>query len=317
MVLCSGALPCGAVGRRDPDGACVLGDLVGEESLNLNSLQVNAAARDAARVAKIERGAAPVSDDIVLGDRITSRMTPRMSWAITGLVMTCLLAALVGNFATRWAYGKDDLGLARLHSILQKVIVCLLVMLVLCAIFLLVDYFAGVVLQKLISTYSVALLGVDISLQELRLNPFHGRIYATGLEISNPPGYRSDFLAVANMLYFEVSMVELIFSLARHIRVDSLVVSGVRINYEQSFNSSNIQDFIDRLGMEGGGTFDLHRVIIKDVKAQAVFSSAKVNVTVPDVQYEDFSGETGITMAGNVVDLLVKTVLKSASSLFK
>lgn len=268
-------------------------------------------------------GDVPYIADNGLGDYIEENVSPRLSVAIAGLV--CVTGAFVFSIAlvTRWAYGKDDIGLTRCSSALQKLAIALLVASCICILILLVQYYAGAVLQRLIEQYSVAFLGVSVRLRRLQVNPFIGAVLASGLEISNPTGYRTDHLATADSLYFDIDMAPLVFSLAHHIVIDSVMVRGVHVNYERGLSSSNIDVIIDRLGLgQGEGTrkVSLHAVDIMDVKAKAAVSvvgTPGLTLSVGDVKYTDFEGETGKSYSDDIVKVILATVLKSAGAAFQ
>lgn len=204
----------------------------------------------------------------------------------------------------------------------------------------LVWYFAGVVLQQLIQQFDVTFLGVDVSIDNLQLNPFKGMIKLSGLTVFNPPGFSSEHILTAESLYFDLDMLALVMSLIGHVIIDELLIQGVHVICEAG-QPSNIEVVLNRLGITFSSVFtntlgtnfrgalggkavrthvDVHKVAVEHIRAKAVARIfgwlPNVELPVPDIHFQDLTKEAGTDAAVDVVRFLLDAVLTSAGSTF-
>merc|ERR1719162_1778030 len=125
------------------------------------------------------------------------------------------------------------------HLISVRVATALLVVVIAASTyFMLTWYVGGHLLMKFIERYDVAFLGVHIDLDRLQLDPFKGVVTAAGLKVSNPSG-GGRLLTVAS-ISLDVDLGKFLWTLGNRLEVNSLLVEGLAVVYEQSSSSSNV-----------------------------------------------------------------------------
>lgn len=124
-------------------------------------------------------------------------------------------------------------------------LVCLLLAWIVAA-YMITIYFAGAIVQGLIESYDADLLGVEVHIESLRLNPFAGRVEFDNLEIENPPGYTSAYLLRAKNIKADVAFSKYLFSFLKSLDLD-LSVDGVKAIYDQYLLTSNVDEVLDHL----------------------------------------------------------------------
>jgi len=340
---------CPAAGREDPDEPCGADEAAALQLLQVGMVRSGVGAaegaggRQAASAGASGGAAVPAASGAAaaqgswigsvevgplaseLGDLIGQDLSPSFTWAVVALMCALLGWAVGVAVVSRWMYGKDDVGLSRCHSYMQKATIVLLVMVGVCALILLIQYWAGAVVHMLIDKYSVAFLGVPIHLDRLQVNPFTGRVLATGIKLGNPPGFKTEQLAVADTVYGDVDMFPLVFSLAHRIPIDALIVKGAFVNYEKTMSTSNIDKFLDHLGVsKGGGASSrkvlMHQIEIEDVKAKATLAllgaTPGVTVSVGDIHFKDFMAQEGATVVDDIIEVVLATLFKTVRNAF-
>jgi hypothetical protein len=188
-----------------------------------------------------------------------------------------------------------------------------------------------------IETCDRLFIGTDVTIKRLETNIFQGIIVIDGLEVENPKDgkYNSQYLLRAGLVHIDLDMAALICSFFRHIKIEKLEFKNVDVIYERGWSSSNVQDVLGFLkgkardpsgaeSQEGGGEeketapsttqITLHEVVVEDVGARLqaqVLGDRGCRVSVGDIVYKDFAEEVGESTAGPIIQVLLKSVLKT------
>ncbi|CAE7692528.1 unnamed protein product, partial [Symbiodinium pilosum] len=153
-----------------------------------------------------------------------------------------------------------------------------------------------------------------------------GIICIDGLELKNPQNreWRSPYLLTAKRVRCHVLFREFAKSKFRHLTVQELNISGVELMYEKTFDSSNVNDVLNKISEVKDNLkprenqppqLTFRRVIVEDIAVRLQgLMAAMANIAAADLRYEDFSEEVGPVGPEFLIVLLLKTLLKSAVS---
>lgn len=166
---------------------------------------------------------------------------------------------------------------------------------------------------------AVAVDGVHIGLKE-------GSGTITGLTIGNPPGFKPGHAIRIGTATLVLDIDSLTGDV---IIVDSVVIDGAAVNYEQTAAGSNLQTILDNLssddasasssGAEGSG--DEIRVIVRRLDFVNATASLQVpalqqdrSVTLPDIRLRDIGTDTGGASAAELAEQILRPIIEKSLS---
>jgi AsmA-like protein len=210
----------------------------------------------------------------------------------------------------------------------MKIVVRALVGLV--VLLLLVGIGAGLFIdslaKKAIESGGTHALGVETRLESASLGLISGRFALAGLSVANPAGFAEpDFFALRST-ELELSLSTL---LEPRITIPSLVLEGITLDLERNASGTNYGAILDSLerfesapqddaaggpATEGGKTFLLQRLVIRDVRATVNLIPAggdltKLSLAVPEIVVEGLGSELSMPQ---LCALVVKGVVNAA-----
>lgn len=245
---------------------------------------------------------------------------PRLVWAVTAISLLAVLTGLGTAALCTNLWGetseKDEssTGSGKWWALKAFLFAAAL----LCLLMPLIPYLAGALVRLAVEHYDTAYLGVDVHIDQIRFNPFNGKLVMEGLQVDNPPGWKSDYLLQVSGTFMDLDMLPLIFSLGNKRIVEDLIQDGVDVIYETSVVSSNVDEVSGYLSSQSGGSGSLvlHRVDIRGIWAKYALSAlnaAGVSIHVADIHFDDFSNELNSDgVADDIVKILLTTVLEAA-----
>jgi len=198
-----------------------------------------------------------------------------------------------------------------------------LIVLIVSTYFIFTWYVVGHVMRSCIEHYDVSFLGVEVHLDNLKLNPFNGDVTASGLAISNPPGWKTANLLSVGSVLVDIDLLGLVFSWGSSIGVDRLFVDDVEVTYEKSLTTSNVNDMIAILKSKYGtvsGTDGIqvlmHEVSIAGPTVVAALSGVlAVPLHLPDIYFNDFAEEVkNVTSVQDMTEFLFNALLSEVPS---
>jgi hypothetical protein len=159
--------------------------------------------------------------------------------------------------------------------------------------------------------------------------------------------YNSKYLLKAGIVHIDVDMAALFCSFFSHFKVEKIEFKNVDVIVEKGRNSSNVQDVMNFLaGNKGTPAVEdsdkakakektasaakvadepakasrtqitLHEVSVEDVGARLeaqMLGGRGMRVSVGDIRYDDFAEEVGESTVGPIVQVLLKSVLKTVA----
>ena len=128
-------------------------------------------------------------------------------------------------------------------GLLTKIILAVVVLIILLLVVavLLIDPIAKNALEK----GAPLILGTNVSVQRIHIEPFNGRVEITNLIIDNPKeSYSSEY---AIKLGDIVADVDLGTVTKEKIRIEEMRMKDVNVNYETTVINSNLQDILDNV----------------------------------------------------------------------
>lgn len=190
-----------------------------------------------------------------------------------------------------------------------------------------------------IETCDRLFIGTDVTINKLETNIFQGVIFIDTLEVQNPEAgkYDSPYLLRAGVVHIDLDMWALVCSFFRHVKIEKLEFKQVDVIYEKGWQSSNVQDVLGFLKGKGSGStkaavegskeadgsepqnesrigVTLHEVMVEDVGARVqaqMLGGRGMRVSVGDIGYKDFAEEVGESTMGPIIQVLLKSVLKT------
>lgn len=205
----------------------------------------------------------------------------------------------------------------------------------------LMAFVLGRVIKGAIETFDRLVIGTDVTIKDLRTNVFNGVVSIEGLEVHNPQGdnkYDSKYLLKAGIVHIDLDMVALFCSFFSHFKIEKMEFKNVDVIVEKGRGCSNVQDVINFLqgGKQGtqkernedkgkdkddppakGRTqVTLHEVVVEDVGARVqaqMLGGRGMRMSVGDIKYKDFAEEVGESTVGPIVQVLLKSVLKTVA----
>lgn len=157
--------------------------------------------------------------------------------------------------------------------------------------------------------------------------------------------YNSKYLLKAGIVHIDIDMAALFCSFFRHFKVEKIEFKNVDVIVEKGRSSSNVQDVMtylagskktaavedsdkakekdtsaekvaDDSAKASRTQITLHEVSVEDVGARLeaqMLGGRGMRVSVGDIRYDDFAEEVGESAVGPIVQVLLKSVLKTVA----
>lgn len=201
----------------------------------------------------------------------------------------------------------------------------------------------GAFVKTSIESLDQTMIGVDVEIGSLWINPIQVYMLVENVTIFNPEGYQAPYLMKIDKVLIDVDASALFRSFGKDIVVDELVFTGLDTIYAKKMFTSNFNDVMDfmdgddteerRLSrtstmsegdaktssakkVQSGRNITLHKVRVEDVGMKMemeIGGGVGPRLEVGNICYEDFSEEMGGqgTMLRSAISLLLRTILKS------
>ncbi len=176
-------------------------------------------------------------------------------------------------------------------------------------------------IEKGVETVGSRSLGVEVKLKRAHLSILKRRLTISGLEISNPEGFKTDSLFKVERASMAVRPLSL-FKV--EIAVEAIVLNSPSLTIEQSASGTNLSKVLGNIedsepkqgGADDAGPEKTYRIKLLRLKdAKVTFSSfltakAPATVPLPDIEMKNISSEdgTGLVLAQVIKQVLVKMV---------
>eukprot|EP00931_Biecheleriopsis_adriatica_P006899 TRINITY_DN108242_c0_g1_i1.p1 TRINITY_DN108242_c0_g1~~TRINITY_DN108242_c0_g1_i1.p1 ORF type:complete len:455 (-),score=70.62 TRINITY_DN108242_c0_g1_i1:64-1353(-) len=180
-------------------------------------------------------------------------------------------------------------------------------------------------------------LGVNMSVGDIKIDATHGIVDVYDLIIENPEGYYSEYLMRADHIYVDVNMQALLQSFASVVDVEEVVFKGIDVIMERKLETSNLNDVMLQLS----GPRDqpkqpndanlkedsaqvaepsqrkviFHKVSAKDIGVKLTWSATfghGIRMEFSDLSYDDFEKQrcAGYSCKDSI-RILLRTLIKS------
>jgi len=232
-------------------------------------------------------------------------------------------------------------------SMIHAVLMCLVPLGVL-AFYLKGSKMLGKLIEEGIESYDKKLLGVDVEVGSMKVNPFGGFISIKDLTVKNPDKFESDYLLHAGSIKIDLQMHTAILSRFQTIVVDKVSFKNIDAIFEKKgyiWGESNFHVVIEHLSgggdkpaeasdaatttksddatkpdasakpgeaTEGGGRkIIIKEVTLEDIGVKMETKLAGVRAAVGDIHYDDFSDQVKSGMMEDIIKEIFKTLAKS------
>ena len=216
-------------------------------------------------------------------------------------------------------------------SLLVKIILAVVILIVVLLVvgILLIDPIAKNALEK----GAPLVLGTNVSVQRIHIEPFNGRVEITNLIIDNPKeSYSSEY---AIKLGDIVTDVDLSTVTKKKIHIEEMRMKEVNVNYETNVISSNLQDILDNVKKLDSSeksektedkpekeaeekTLQVDVIELDNVGVSVIAKGAKaglpIHVTIDPMGPlgEDEEGITPVGLTMRILGAIVTTAIKAA-----
>lgn len=177
-----------------------------------------------------------------------------------------------------------------------------------------------------IETYDKDVIGAEVIIGSLYLDPFVGYLELKDVEVLNPKGYATPYLLRAKRIKVDLEMQPLVLSRGSHMLVAAIVVDDVDVIYERKSQTSNVGDILDYVrehampeqsGNGGVTRVTLRRVSIEGLRVKLALSAlggAGAWANVPAIHYDNFADEEDVHTPEAVAQALVRRILTTVLS---
>jgi len=190
----------------------------------------------------------------------------------------------------------------------------------------------GTLVKRVLENFDSSMLGVEVQVGDLVLDPSTGRVEVQGLTVANPEGYYSEHLLHADRVVLDIDMQKLLYSFGKEIDVQEMVFDGVDVIYEKGLVSSNLNDLLKKLSETASDNEELEqekkkkkaendiKLVLHTVLAQNIGAKLATKLTrghglrleVGDLSYQDFDTEMGAGRGMmDIIRVLIMTLIKS------
>jgi len=195
----------------------------------------------------------------------------------------------------------------------------------------------GLGVKFAIESLDDSVLGTQIQVKAAALSVLEGYVDVQGLSINNPPVFEdgvkipdpwsSDCLASTDKLTLKINVWRLISTLGKEIEITAIVLRGFQFNYDKwsLMRSSNVDMILAHMQDAGIDTeapppdmpddelIEVLKVNITKIAASGYLKGVPLEAKIADIDYENFSKETGGTAGsvGAIFQILLKSILLS------
>lgn len=194
---------------------------------------------------------------------------------------------------------------------------------VLGALILLISFRGGTVIKTAVNTMGGQFLGVPVSVSDVSFYPLTGKVSLRDLVISNPEGYKSDYLFKMGELDVSIAMLDL---LRGKVHIRQIIVGGPHVIYDKKLTTSNVNDLLKILEEKYPAPKDDEKDEKKDAGDEAaavvidelVVREGKVNINLvgslplplAEFRLKDV-GKDGAMLPGQIVAFVFKQLIYS------
>eukprot|EP00930_Biecheleria_cincta_P001383 TRINITY_DN102524_c0_g1_i1.p1 TRINITY_DN102524_c0_g1~~TRINITY_DN102524_c0_g1_i1.p1 ORF type:complete len:414 (-),score=58.64 TRINITY_DN102524_c0_g1_i1:487-1728(-) len=195
------------------------------------------------------------------------------------------------------------------------------------------DSILGRLVKSALASLDSEILGVKLSVGDVRMDALRGTVEILDLVVANPNGYYSEYLLRADRIFVDINTQILVESFGSIVDVEEVIIEGVDIIVEKKLQTSNLNDMLTKLsGSQTCGSGDdphtssshsqvqvvWHKVMAKDVGAKLAWSVTHghgIRVEVSDMSFEDFDkhkgSDRGCMTCALSARMLLRTLIKS------
>jgi len=147
----------------------------------------------------------------------------------------------------------------------------------------------------------------------------------SGVEVGNVAPYKSASLLRITSVIFVVNLKDLVTSGSRHIVIEEMALRGLQLTLEQKpMGLDSVEEFLRRIARTTTEKDQKEGVLrIKKMRAQSIVVDSvvtsmfgepeTVSLSAPPIDITDFSQPHGAETADNMIRLLLKEIMRSAS----
>lgn len=220
--------------------------------------------------------------------------------------------------------------------------ICLLLLLCTCILFFVIRCWSNA-LRLATKRLLKHLLGVQVQIERMKINPFVLFVEIRGLTLGSPPGFSAEHMLSMDKVHVNLGVRRMLFSCGDRMLVQHMELHGVHVTVEKNFSTSNIQEALSHLdrvssrsggqgstgkpgalpredcrvedsGSEDEGVFanvEVRQVVVNDVAVSLQVWPLAMSVKLADFQFQDLSSEFEERHLTVVLRLFFQTVMSS------
>ncbi len=180
-------------------------------------------------------------------------------------------------------------------------------------------FYRNILVESAVEEGSSYALGVETDLGSAGLELSGGSLELDNFEVSNPEGFTADNFLVINNMILDVNEGSL---LDDEVIIDSFVIDGLELNFEQIDAKGNYQQILNnikKLNMSSSESseqkFQIKKVSIRNISVNALYdilgNSGEKKFEVKDITLKNIGGDNGATI-GEITAKIVNAVTSKA-----
>lgn len=173
--------------------------------------------------------------------------------------------------------------------------------------------------KQAIERFGPEITGVSVNVKRVKLEPTEGKGAIYGLELGNPPGYKTPRVFTLGEMRLAIDFSTVTSNV---VHVKEVVIDAAEITYERGPGGDNLGVIQKQIAAKTGGAaktdsspgtkFVIDNLYVRNAK---VHFSDTLTLPMPDVHLRDIGKKSNGASAGEVVDLVWDALVKNITNL--
>ena len=173
--------------------------------------------------------------------------------------------------------------------------------------------------KQAIERFGPEITGVSVNVKRVKLEPTEGKGAIYGLELGNPPGYKTPRVFTLGEMRLAIDFSTVTSNV---VHVKEVVIDAAEITYERGPGGDNLGVIQKQIAAKTGGAaktdsspgtkFVIDNLYVRNAK---VHFGDTLTLPMPDVHLRDIGKKSNGASAGEVVDLVWDALVKNITNL--
>lgn len=176
----------------------------------------------------------------------------------------------------------------------------------------------GTIIKTAVNTMGGQFLGVPVSVEDVSFYPLTGKVSLRNLIISNPEGFKSDYLFKMGELNVNLAMLDIICG---KVHIEQILVEGPHVIFDKKLTTSNVNELLKILDekypqqekgkneKEESGAVVIDELIVREGKVNLNLVGS-LPLPLAELHLKDV-GKDGAMLPGQVIGFVFKQIIYS------